>query len=93
MAKMNGVSNLGKYAVGFLLGSVGLSALKSGIAQKAYRYLFAGAFIAKDSVMETVEKVQATTLNIAEDAKVLTEKYYESKDKQYEADLAQAEEE
>jgi|GEM_PF-2490675 len=77
-------SNLSKYAIGFLLGSVGLTALKSGIAQKGYRYLFAGAFLAKDSIMETVEKVQTTAADIAEDAKVICEKYYEGKDKAYE---------
>ena len=81
-------SNFAKYAVGFLLGSVGLSALKSGVAQKAYRYIFAGAFIAKDSIMETVEKVQTSTADIAEDAKAITEKYYAEKDKKFEEELA-----
>lgn len=87
---MNNGSNFNKYAIGFLLGTVGVSVATSKIAQKAYRYLFAGAFIAKDSVMETVEKLQAGTMDIAEDAKVIVEKYYAEQDAEYDAAAAES---
>lgn len=73
---MNNSSHFSKYAIGFFLGAVAAPVLKSGIAKKAYVYLTAGAFIARDSIMEEVERVQATASDVAEDAKVLTEKYY-----------------
>lgn len=73
---MFGNNHFAKYAAGFLVGCVGMPVLKSGVAKKAYTYLTAGAFIARDSIMETVEKTQACALDIAEDAKEITEKYY-----------------
>lgn len=73
-------SNLLKYAIGFALGVVGVPVLKSGLAKKAYTYLAAGAFIAKDSIMEEVEKTQACASDIAEDARVLQEEYYAKRD-------------
>lgn len=79
---VNGGSHFSKYAIGFILGCVGVPVLKSRLAQKAYVYLTAGAFIARDSIMEEVEKVQASALDISEDAKVLTEKYYAQKDQE-----------
>lgn len=80
---MNSNSHFSKYAIGFLLGAVGVPLLKSRVAQKAYVYLTAGAFIARDSVMEEVERIQATAMDISEDAKVITEKYYAQKDQEF----------
>jgi hypothetical protein len=76
-----------KYAGGFLLGSVGLSVLKSGVAQKVYTAVTAGVFIAKDYVLEEAEKFHATALDIADDAKEMTEKYYEEKDQKFDQGL------
>ncbi len=77
---MNNQSHFSKYAIGFLLGAVAAPVLKSRLAQKAYVYLTAGAFIARDSIMEEVERIQATASDVAEDAKVLTEQYYAQKE-------------
>ncbi|MDO4616716.1 MAG: DUF6110 family protein [Lachnospiraceae bacterium] len=68
----------GKFVGGFLVGSVGLSVLGSKIAQKGYRYVTAGAFIAKDSIMEKAEKIQGAASDIAADANEIKERYYES---------------
>lgn len=81
---MNKGSHIAKYAIGFLVGSVGIPVLKSGLAKKAYTYITAGAFIAKDSIMEGVEKTQACVSDIAEDAKVITEAYYANRDQEWE---------
>lgn len=74
-------SSLSKYAIGFVIGAIGAPALTSKIAKKAYTYVTAGAFIARDSIMENVEILHAQALDIADDAKVLTEKYYADRDK------------
>ena len=71
--------------VGFLLGTVGVPLLKTATAKKVYTYATAGAFIAKDKVLECAEVAQGMALDIADDAKVIVEKYYQDKDKQYEA--------
>ncbi len=65
---------------GFALGSVGVKMLTSKPAQKLYTHIAAGAFLARDYVMETAEKVQATCSDIAEDANVIVEKYNKEKD-------------
>lgn len=70
----------GKFVGGFLLGSVGLTALGSKIAQKGYRYVAAGAFIARDSIMEKAEQIQAAASDIAADANEIKEEYYRSLD-------------
>ena len=77
---MNTKSNFAKYAITFLAGSVAVPVLTSKLAKKAYVYLTAGAFIARDSIMEGVEKVQATAQDVAVDAKVITDKYYADRD-------------
>lgn len=84
---MFGNNHFAKYAVGFVVGTVGVPLLKSGIAKKAYTYVTAGAFIAKDSIMETVEKTQACAMDIAEDAKVIVEEYYAKEDAAYDEAL------
>lgn len=68
---------------GFLLGSVGLTALTSKLAQRGYKYVVAGAIIAKDRIMEESEKVQAAASNITAEAKELTERYYAKLDREY----------
>lgn len=81
MIKLN--KDFNKYLGGFLMGSVGLTVLKSGVAQKVYTAVTAGAFIARDYVLEEVEKLQATAMDIADDAKDMTEKYYQEKDQKF----------
>lgn len=68
-------------AGGVLLGSYGLDMLCSKTAQKAYRYIVAGAMIARDRIMADSEKVQAAASDIAADAKEITERYYERQEK------------
>lgn len=68
----------GTFIGGFLLGSVGLSVLGSKVAQKGYRYVAAGAFIARDSIMEQAEKIQGAASDIAADANEIKENYYRS---------------
>lgn len=63
---------------GFLLGSAGLNVLGSKVAQKGYRYVAAGALIARDSVMEQAEKIQGAASDILADANEIKEQYYES---------------
>jgi len=81
---IGGATGLPEGTVEFIAADVGI------IGKELNGNEYSVSIVAKDSVMETVEKVQATTLNIAEDAKVITEKYYEGKDKKYEEDLAEA---
>lgn len=68
----------GKFIGGFVLGSVGLSVLGSKVAQKGYRYVAAGAFIARDSIMNQAEKIQGAASDIAADANEIKENYYRS---------------
>lgn len=77
-------SSWSKVLCGFVLGSVGVPMLKTKTAQKAYRYITAGALIAKDRVLEEAEVLQAMATDIHEDAKVLVEQYYEEQDMVYE---------
>lgn len=79
---MNNNSGFPKYAIAFLAGMVAAPVLKSRLAKKAYVYLTAGAFIARDSIMEEVERIQVTASDVAEDAKVLTEQYYAQKEQE-----------
>ena len=73
----------GTFGIGFLVGSVGLTALTSKLAQRGYKYVVSGAMIAKDRIMEQTEKVQAAASNITAEAKELTENYYKKLDKEY----------
>ena len=72
------------FASGILVGSVGLSVLTSKLVMKGYKYVFAGAMIARDRIMADSEKVQAAVSNISAEAKELTERYYEKLDREYE---------
>ncbi|MDO4523031.1 MAG: DUF6110 family protein [Eubacteriales bacterium] len=84
-------SHFPKYIIGFAVGMVAAPVLKSGIARKAFTYLTAGGFIAKDGIMEAVENIQTCAMDISEDAKVITEKYYEKQDKKYDEEVSEEE--
>ncbi len=79
------------FAGGVLLGTVGLRVLTSKLVMKSYKYIFAGAMIARDRVMADSEKVQAAVSNISAEAKEITEQYYQKLDKEYEAEAAKEE--
>jgi hypothetical protein len=79
------------FASGILVGSVGLSVLTSKLVMKGYKYVFAGAMIARDRIMADSEKVQAAVSNISAEAKEITEQYYQKLDKEYEAEKAEEE--
>ena len=72
------------FASGVLVGTAGLSVLTSKLVMKGYKYIFAGAMIARDRIMADSEKVQAAISNITAEAKDLTEQYYERLDREYE---------
>ena len=72
------------FASGILVGTAGLSVLTSKMVQKGYKYLFAGAMIARDRIMADSEKVQAAVSSISADAKELTERYYAKLDRECE---------
>ena len=79
------------FASGILVGAVGLSVLTSKLVMKGYKYVFAGAMIARDRIMADSEKVQAAVSNISAEAKEITEQYYQKLDKEYEAEKAEEE--
>ena len=79
------------FATGILVGSLGLNVLTSKLVMKGYKYVFAGAMIARDRVMADSEKVQAAVSNITAEAKEITEQYYQKLDKEYEAEAAKEE--
>ncbi len=72
------------FASGILVGTAGISVLTSKLMMKGYKYLFAGAMIARDRIMADSEKVQAAVSNITAEAKELTEQYYEKLDREFE---------
>ena len=77
-------SRLWTFIGGFALGSVGLTALSSKLAQKGYKYVVAGGMIARDRLMADSEKVQAAVADITAEAKEITARYYEKLDREYE---------
>ena len=79
------------FASGILVGSVGLSVLTSKLVMKGYKYLFAGAMIARDRIMADSEKVQAAVSNISAEAREITEQYYQKLDREFEAEAAKKE--
>ena len=79
------------FASGILVGSVGLSVLTSKLVMKGYKYVFAGAMIARDRIMADSEKVQAAVSNISAEAKEITEQYYQKLDREFEAEAAEKE--
>ena len=79
------------FASGILVGSVGLSVLTSKLVMKGYKYVFAGAMIARDRIMADSEKVQAAVSCISAEAKEITEQYYQKLDREFEAEAAEKE--
>lgn len=79
------------FATGIAVGTVGLSVLTSKLVMKGYKYVFAGAMIARDRIMADSEKVQAAVSNITAEAKELTEQYYQKQDEEYAAEAAKEE--
>ena len=79
------------FASGILVGTLGLRVLTSKLVMRNYKYLFAGAMIARDRVMADSEKVQAAVSNISAEAKEITEQYYQKLDAEYAAESAKEE--
>ena len=79
------------FASGILVGTLGLRVLTSKLVMRNYKYLFAGAMIARDRVMADSEKVQAAVSNISAEAREITEQYYQKLDREYEAEAAEKE--
>ncbi len=79
------------FASGILVGTLGLNVLTSKLVMKSYKYLFAGAMIARDRIMADSEKVQAAVSSITADAREITEQYYQKLDEAYEAETAKGE--
>ena len=77
---------------GYVLGKAGNALFGGDAAKQAYTAVATGAVIAKDSVMERVEKIQAGAADIAEDAKNNAERYYAKKDAAYDRGVDPAEE-
>ncbi len=79
------------FASGILVGTLGLRVLTSKLVMRNYKYLFAGAMIARDRIMADSEKVQAAVSNISAEAREITEQYYQKLDREYEAEAAEKE--
>ena len=79
------------FASGIIVGTAGLSVLTSKLVMKGYKYVFAGAMIARDRIMADSEKVQAAVSNIAAEAQEITEQYYQKQDEEYAAEAAKEE--
>ena len=79
------------FASGILVGTLGLRVLTSKLVMRNYKYLFAGAMIARDRVMADSEKVQAAVSNISAEAREITEQYYQKLDREFEAEAAEKE--
>ena len=69
---------------GFVLGKAGNAIFGSKTAVKYYTKAATGAFIAKDAIMEQVEKIQAGAMDIAVDARLEADRYQERLDAEYE---------
>ena len=79
------------FVSGILVGTLGLRVLTSKLVMDNYKYLFAGAMIARDRIMADSEKVQAAVSNISAEAREITEQYYQKLDREYEAEAAEKE--
>lgn len=69
----NKVKNANLFAAGLALGTVGLKMLTSKDAKKVYANVVAAGLRAKESVMQTAEKVQASSGSILADAQEINE--------------------
>lgn len=68
---------------GFVLGKAGDTIFGSETAKKVYTKAATGAFIVKDSVMDSFEKIQAEAMDIAADARIEADNYQAKKDSGY----------
>ena len=75
MAKFGWKSFVG----GILLGSVGLELMRGKGADKVFVAVSTGALVAKDWVMERVEKITVRATDVFADAKVKADAYLEKK--------------
>ena len=75
MAKFGWKSFVG----GILLGSVGLELMRCKGADKVFVAVSTGALVAKDWVMERVEKITVRATDVFADAKVRADAYLEKK--------------
>ena len=67
------VKSANLFAAGLALGTVGLKMLTSKDAKKVYTNVVAAGLRAKESVMQTAEKVQASSGSILADAQEINE--------------------
>lgn len=67
------VKSANLFAAGLALGTVGLKMLTSKDAKKVYAIVVAAGLRAKESVMQTAEKVQASSGSILADAQEINE--------------------
>ena len=70
---MKGLGKLGWLAGGFLLGTAGLSILKSKDAKKAYTQCTAAVMRGKDALMKTGTALKENCSDITQDAKDINE--------------------
>ena len=72
--KNQNLKNANLFAAGLALGTVGLKVLTSKDAQKVYAGVVAAGLRAKDSIMTTVEKVQAGAVDVLTEAEEINDK-------------------
>lgn len=66
--------NANLFAAGLALGTLGLKILTSNDAKKVYANIVAAGLRAKDSVLATADKVQASSTDILAEANEINEK-------------------
>ena len=67
----NNLKNANLFAAGLALGTVGLKVLTSKDAKKVYAGIVAAGLRAKETVLETAEKVQASASDVLAEACLL----------------------
>ena len=78
---------------GVVVGALGLELLRQKEADKVLVGVTEGVLVAKDWVMERVEKIQARASDVYDDAKGRTEDYLQRKASETEAEPARGEDE
>ena len=73
MKKADAIKKAGLFLGGVLFGTAGIKILSSKDAKKAYVHTVAAALRAKESVMETVTKVQENAEDVLAEAKAVNE--------------------
>lgn len=69
----NNLKNVNLFAAGLALGTVGLKVLTSKDAKKVYAGIVAAGLRAKETVLETAEKVQASASDVLAEAQEINE--------------------